>query len=142
MAGTCSIAQQPIDRREPGPSRLRVMIVDHHCDAADSTGLLVKLWGHEPYVCYSPNQALQSAGECRPHIVLLDLGLPEMDGYQLADWFRSHDPKRQMVLVALTGFGRETDRQRSAEAGFDLHLVKPVDPRRLQDVLAQQAALV
>ena len=81
-------------------------------------------------------EALELAGEFRPEVVLLDIGIPGMDGYEVARHIRQHEWGERMKLVALTGWGQETDRQRAWDAGFDAHLTKPVDHDRLNELLA------
>jgi signal transduction histidine kinase len=119
----------------PGPSR-RVLVVDDNRDAADSLALLLKLMGHEVRTAYDGPAALQEARAWRPEVVLLDIGLPGMTGYEVARRLREERPPEELLLVALTGYGQEEDRRRSQEAGLDLHFVKPVDPNALRDLLA------
>jgi PAS domain S-box-containing protein len=113
----------------------RVLVVDDNTDAADSIAILLGAAGHDVRVAYSANSALQTAVEYQPEIVLLDLGLPGMDGYEVARRLRQRAELRDTKLVALTGYGQDADRQRSQEAGFDYHLVKPVDSGTLQELL-------
>jgi PAS domain S-box-containing protein len=113
----------------------RVLVVDDNTDAADSIAILLGAAGHDVRVAYSSNSALQMAVEYQPDIVLLDIGLPGMDGYEVARRLRQRAELRDTKLVALTGYGQDADRQRSQEAGFDYHLVKPVDAGTLQELL-------
>jgi two-component system CheB/CheR fusion protein len=109
---------------EPSAARpLRVLVVDDNPDAAETCGLLIRAWGHEG-MAWSPD------------VVLLDIGLPDIDGYEVARRIRAREDGRGAVLVAMTGYGQAEDRQRSREAGFTVHLVKPVDPTALKEVLA------
>lgn len=124
----------PIETAVPG-ARWRVLVVDDNVDGADVTALLLQLLGHEAQVAYSGATALAAADEYLPNVVLLDIGLPEMDGYEVARRLRQHPLLRNAWLVAITGYGRESDRQRSKEAGFDHHLVKPVGPEKLEVLL-------
>jgi DNA-binding response OmpR family regulator len=115
-------------------SRLRILVVDGYHDAADSLGMLLSLWGHEARVAYSGRAALTMADSFRPHVVLSEIVVPELDGYRLARSLRAELPAA--VLIALTGLGREQDRTRSREAGFHDHVLKPADPDHLLEVLA------
>jgi CheY-like chemotaxis protein len=117
--------------------RRRVLVVDDNTDAANSLArLLTRLYGQDVRVSNDGPSALEAAEEFRPEMVLLDIGMPEMDGYEVARRLRSRPGFEQPLLVALTGWGQQSDRRRSAEAGFDRHLVKPVDPELLEDLLA------
>jgi CheY-like chemotaxis protein len=113
-------------------------VVDDNTDAARSLArLLTRNHGHEVRVSHDGPGALASAESFRPQVVLLDIGMPGMDGYEVAERLRSKPDLGEMTLIALTGWGQEADRRRSKEVGFDHHLVKPVDPdvlcRLLQD---------
>ena len=116
---------------------VRVLLVDDSVDAAESLALLLRLWGHEAVVANDGPGALQLVEKQRPDVALLDIGLPGMDGYELARQLRRRPGFERTVLVALTGWGQEEDRRRSQEAGFDHHFVKPVELSALQDLLAQ-----
>jgi CheY-like chemotaxis protein len=120
----------------PGPSR-RVLVVDDNVDAADSIALLLRLGGHEVRMAYDGPTALLIAQAFRPHAVLLDIGMPGMDGYEVAVRLRRQPGPPPELLVALTGWGQETDQRRSQEAGFDHHLVKPAEPAAVQRLLAE-----
>lgn len=120
-------------------SRLRVLVVDSDADAADRCALLIKRWGYDVLSCYTAAEAQRLATACEVDVALVDIGLPAIDGYQLAGWFRRQPPPRAQ-LIAVTGFGQEADRRRSQEAGFDLHLVQPINPRQLRELLAETAA--
>ena len=116
---------------------VRVLLVDDNVDAAESLAMLLRLWGHEVAVAHDGPDALRAAEAQRPEFALLDIGLPGMDGYELARRLRPQPGFGQTILVALTGWGQEEDRRRSKEAGFDHHLVKPVELSALQELLAQ-----
>ncbi len=118
---------------------LRVLVVDDNVDQADSVALLLRASGHEVRVAYSGPAALEVAVAYRPDLVLMDIGLPGMDGYEVARHLRQQPGPKDAVLVAVTGYGRESDRQRSEEAGFDYHLVKPVSMPQLEAILASLA---
>ncbi len=116
-------------------SRARVLVVDDNVDAAESIAMLLALEGHEVRSVHAAHDALEAAKSFRPHVVLLDIGLPGMDGYEVARQLRSQQTLESMRLVAITGYGQQSDRVRAREAGFDQHLVKPVDPEALHAVL-------
>ncbi len=113
----------------------RVLIVDDNQDFANSLVTLLTLSGHEARALYNGNAALAVAREFRPNTVLLDLGLPGASGYDVARSLRAENDLPRMQLVALTGYGREEDRERVIAAGFDHHLVKPVDPGLLEAII-------
>jgi PAS domain S-box-containing protein len=115
--------------------RRRVLVVDDNQDAADSLALLLRLAGQDARTAYDGPSALVRATEFRPEVVFLDIGMPGMDGYEVARQLRAAPSLRGIKLVALTGWGQEEDRRRSAEAGFDRHMVKPVEPEALRKVL-------
>jgi CheY-like chemotaxis protein len=114
-----------------------ILIVDDNQDAADSLGALLSIMGNEVHIAYDGAQALEMAGELIPQIVLMDIGLPKMNGYEAARQMRGLPGLRDALIVALTGWGQGEDRRRSREAGFDHHLVKPVALDDLQSILAQ-----
>jgi CheY-like chemotaxis protein len=113
----------------------RILVVDDNVDSADSMAILLSLDGHEVRVAFDGPTALAAAAEFSPQAVLLDIGLPGMDGYEVARRLRERTENRNILLVAITGYGQDEDRIRSKEAGFDHHLVKPVDPDILSRVL-------
>jgi signal transduction histidine kinase len=117
----------------------RILVVDDNRDAADSLALLLRLGGHEVGVAYSGEAALEVVRMTPPEVVLLDIGLPAMDGYEVARQLRVQHGS-QLLLVAISGYGQEEDRARSQEAGFDEHLVKPVDPNAVRALLAGRTA--
>ena len=118
-----------------GRSPARVLIVDDNVDAADSLALVLKLDGHTTESVYSASSALERVGPFGPDIVLLDIGLPEMDGYEVARRIRARPGLATPRLVALTGYGQSEDLRRARDAGFDDHLVKPVDLAMLERCL-------
>ncbi len=123
--------------RATGLSALRILVVDDNRDAADSLGLVLRLLGAETKVAYDGPSALQVLGAFRPTVVFVDIGMPGMDGHEVARRVRQRPEGREVVLVALTGWGQEEDRRRSRAAGFDHHLTKPVDPQELQHLLGR-----
>jgi CheY-like chemotaxis protein len=116
-----------------------MLVVDDNVDQADSTALLLRASGHEVRVAYSGPAALEAAQDYQPNLVLLDIGLPEMDGYEVARRLRQKPQLKDVRLVAMSGYGQDAYRQRSLAAGFDVHLVKPVNPQELQEILATLA---
>jgi signal transduction histidine kinase/CheY-like chemotaxis protein len=125
--------------RPAGTSGSRVLIVDDNGDAAETLADVARLWGHEVQTAPDGASALRLLREFRPQIVLLDISMPGMDGYEVARRVRSCPELGPVSLIALTGHGQEQDRRRSLEAGFDHHLIKPVDPDALCFLLAGSA---
>jgi len=121
---------------EPKVRPRRVMVVDDNADAANSLAMLLEIDGHEAQAVYTAQQALDRVEALRPDVILLDIGLPEINGYEVARRIRSLKGLEQVRLVALTGYGQSEDKQRTRDAGFDDHLIKPVDFSSLQRVLA------
>jgi len=118
--------------------RRNILIADDNQDALESLALMLRMEGHEVHCASDGEEALLLAGQRRPEIVVLDVGMPKLDGCEVARRIRAESWGRDAVLVALTGWGQEVDRRRSREAGFDMHLVKPVDPATLCDMLVTQ----
>ena len=136
--------QMPAQPREASPSNQplpqkaavkRVLVVDDNVDAADTLGMLMRSLGHEARVVYDGVQALQEAVEFRPDVVLLDIGLPGINGYEVARRLRATKAGQSAKIIAITGWGQDADRARAREAGFDVHLVKPVDEAALQHLV-------
>jgi CheY-like chemotaxis protein len=117
-------------------SRRRVLIVDDNRDLADSLTLILRRYGHTVRAVYDGESALDTVDAFGPDVVFLDIGLPGMDGFEVAQQLGLHHLRKTLRLVALTGYGQEEDTQRIAMAGFDRHLVKPVKTKELQEVLA------
>jgi CheY-like chemotaxis protein len=113
----------------------RVLVVDDNLDAAEGLAMLLSLRGHEVSTAYDGQGAIERAREIAPDVVLLDIGLPRLDGFQVARRLREEHSDRPMLLVALTGYGQERDRLRAREAGFDHHLLKPVRLEMLEQLL-------
>ena len=120
---------------EPHQTRRRLMVIDDNKDAAESMSMLFELWGHEVICAYDGRAALETAAKYRPDAVFLDIGLPGMDGYEIAARLRELPESAHTVLVAITGYGQDEDRRRSREVGIDHHLVKPVSPETLHKLL-------
>jgi CheY-like chemotaxis protein len=115
---------------------LRVLVVDDNVDTVQTLAMLLKTSGHDVRTAHTGPTALEAALDYRPSVVLLDIGLPGLNGYEVAKRIRQQPVLHNILLVAMTGYGQEIDRQRSQEAGFDHHLVKPTDFSKVQQILA------
>lgn len=120
----------------------RLLVADDNADAADSLAELLELLGHEVHVAYDGRRALETAARQRPELLLLDLGMPRLDGYEVCRRVRREPWGEQMFVIALTGWGGDEDRARTAAAGFDAHLVKPADLGTVRAALSDFAARV
>ncbi len=138
-AGGTAGARAP---EHPASHGKRVLIVDDNSDAADSLADLLRDVGHEVVVAYSPVAALEVVNTLRPEVAVLDIGLPVMDGYELAARLRANPACKNCLLIALTGYGQSHDRVRSEEGGFQHHLVKPVDIDHLMKIVAGAGAAI
>jgi PAS domain S-box-containing protein len=118
----------------------RILVVDDNKDAADSLALLLRLQGHDVRTAHSGIEALETAATYQPGMIILDIGMPGMDGYEVARRLRQQPHLKNVLLAALTGWGQQEDRRRSAEAGFDYHLVKPPEPKTLENLLMELRA--
>jgi signal transduction histidine kinase len=115
--------------------RQRVLIVEDNADIRESLRMILEVWGHEVSSAGDGRQGLELARSLRPDVALIDIGLPGMNGYEVAKTIRTAAPQLpQIKLVAITGYGQPADRERTREAGFDLHLLKPIDPQALQSI--------
>jgi CheY-like chemotaxis protein len=128
--------------KDPGPvssngHRLQILVVEDHADIAQTTALLLRLRGFQVEVAPDGPAALEAFRRAPRDVVLLDNGLPQMDGYEVARRLRAMRPKKRLLIIAVTGYGQEDDRRRSVEAGIDLHLVKPADPKVLLNLLRE-----
>ena len=118
-----------------GPSQ-RILLVDDNIDAAEALAVLLQMSGHEVHVAYDGESALDAAAQFWPSVVVLDIGLPGMDGFEVCRLLRQRAGLGRALLVALTGYGGDEIRGRTIEAGFDHHLTKPVDPSDLIRLVA------
>ena len=118
-----------------GDTILRVLVADDNVDAADSLAMLLEMLGFDARTASDGVEAVAVAEEYRPHVILLDLGMPRLDGYGACDQIRAQPWGKDIFVVALTGWSQEEHRRRTRKAGFDTHLVKPVDPIALQTLL-------
>ena len=131
---------EPAQEKTEAPiASRRLLIVDDNVDAAQSLAVLLRLYGHQVRVAHGGEEALAAVAAERPELILLDIGMPGMNGYEVASHLRKQFTPEQLTLVALTGWGQEQDRRRSKEAGFDHHLTKPVELATLRKVLASRA---
>ena len=151
--GSEFVVRLPVDRSEApksastptkcapptGPS-LRVLVVDDNVDAAQSLAQLLEAYGYDVRMAHTGPTAVTAASDYNADVVLLDIGLPELDGYEVARRIRRQPTPKKVVLVALTGYGQESDRQQSQEAGFDHHLTKPADFAKVLEILTQVTA--
>ena len=126
----------PTETAQPTGPSLRVLVVDDNVDTVTTLALLVQESGHDVRTAYDGSAVLEAALDYRPNVVLLDIGLPGLNGFEVAKRLRQQPALQNAVLVAMTGYGRESDRQRSQEAGFDHHLVKPGDFGKVLQILA------
>jgi PAS domain S-box-containing protein len=133
-AATDTTAAGPCPAPAP-PGQARILVVDDNIDAAETLATLLRLSGHDVRTAYDGLAALETTSRFNPEIVLLDIGLPGMDGYEVARELRDRRKADGLLLVALTGYGQAEDRRLSREAGFDFHLVKPVDPDALEQLI-------
>ena len=122
-------------RRRPGSRPERILVVDDNVDAAESLSRILRLQEHEVLVAHDGLAALAAAQQMNPDVVLLDIGLPKLDGLEVARRLRERAAGPRPLLVAMTGFGQAEDRARTAAAGFDHHLTKPVDPQLLHSLM-------
>jgi len=135
QAAEAPVAEPPVARL----AQTRILVVDDNGDAAESLGMVLRLLGADVRVAHDGHKAIEVFGEYEPAVVLMDIGMPGMDGYQVARTLRRQFPDHRAALVALTGWGQAKDRRLSQEAGFDHHLVKPADINALQALLASLA---
>ena len=146
--GSAFIVRLPLDipsRQETAPTpgtppskalnRCRILVVDDNKDAADSLAMLLRVDGNDIRTAYDGLEAVEAAEMFHPEVALLDIGLPKMNGYDVARRIRQQPWGRDVTLVALTGWGKDEDRRLSQEAGFNFHIVKPVDLAALESLL-------
>jgi CheY-like chemotaxis protein len=120
--------------------KLRVLVVDDNLDAVETLAMLLALWGHDVRSAGDGPTAVETAVAHRPDVVLLDISLPGMNGYEVAERLRARPELAETVLVAMTGHGQAEDKKQTLRAGFSLHLVKPVEPDVLQRLLSDLGA--
>ncbi len=124
-------------RQAAAGSKRRILIVDDLNDSVDSLALVLRLGGHEIHTAHDGLEAVQATAAFRPDVVLMDIGMPRMNGYEAARCIRQQPWGADMVLVAVTGWGQLEDKRRALEAGFDHHLTKPVEHSALEEIIAR-----
>ncbi len=140
---TLPLMDQTLERHVPGgdekaaasPLPLKILVVDDNRDGADSLSEMLQLMGNDTRTGYDGEQAVAMAVDYRPDVILLDIGLPKLNGYEACRAIRQQAWSQGMVLIAVTGWGQDKDRSRTREAGFDHHMVKPLDPQELMKIL-------
>ena len=131
-------APLPCEQRED--RQLKVLVVDDSVDSAESMAIILEMSGHSVRKAHNGPDALRAASEYRPDVVLMDIGMPGMSGHEVAQKLRETPAMREVILIAMTGYGRQVDREQSRAAGFDHHLVKPLDFDKLNEVLIASSA--
>jgi CheY-like chemotaxis protein len=134
-AGQATRPEEARPDEATAPAPLRVLVADDNVDSAETSAMLLRLWGHEVCVASDGREAMVAAESFRPQVAILDIGMPNLSGYEVAEALRATDWGRAIRLVAVTGWGQDEDRERAARAGFDRHLPKPVDPALLRPLL-------
>lgn len=119
-----------------GKPRFRILVVDDNHDSALSLAMMLSIMGHETRTAHDGESAVTTAESFLPDVVLLDIGLPKLNGYEVAQRIREQAWGASMFLIAVTGWGQDEDRQRSSEVGLNVHMVKPVEPAALERLLA------
>jgi PAS domain S-box-containing protein len=144
MAQTPALRPPPedVDSKPIAAPRRRVLVVDDNIDALKTLSMIVKLMGHDVCEAHDGMEAIERAGQHAPDVILMDLGMPKLDGFDAARQIREQPWGQSMLLVATTGWGQEEDRRRTKAAGFDHHLVKPIDHAKLRELLAAAPAPV
>jgi PAS domain S-box-containing protein len=146
--GSVFVVRFPADEGPPAPSasspreagrreRARILIVDDNKELARGLGKLLRLLGHEVEMAHDGPEGIEAARASRPEVILLDIGLPNLDGYHVARTLREEEAFRDTLIVAISGYGQDEDRRRSLEAGMDHHLTKPVDIRTIAEIITQ-----
>jgi CheY-like chemotaxis protein len=141
MLADKSMADAPTPPVPPtAPRRFKILVVDDNHDSALSLAMMLSIMGHDTRTAHDGESAVDTAEAFLPDVVLLDIGLPKLNGYEVAQRIRGTSWGASMYLIAVTGWGQDEDRQRSAEVGLNLHMVKPVEPSALEQLLAALAA--
>lgn len=134
-----AVQEEPREAQDevPGPfaARRRILVADDNADSASSLAMVLEILGNEVCTAFDGVEAVEAAETFRPDVILLDIGMPRMNGYDACRSIREQPWGKDVLLIALTGWGQEEDVRRSQEAGFDHHLVKPVEPSRLEKLL-------
>lgn len=119
--------------------KLRVLVVDDNRDSADTLAMMLRILGHDAHTAYDGQEAVDRTAELAPDAALLDIGMPRLNGYEAATQIRQLPGGDQLLLVALTGWGQDEDRDRALASGFDSHLVKPIDHQELNKLLQEHS---
>ena len=119
------------------PQHFRILVVDDNHDSALSLAMMLSIMGHETRTAHDGESAVATAESFLPDVILLDIGLPKLNGYEVAQRIRESVWGQSMFLIAVTGWGQEEDRQRSSEVGLNVHMVKPVEPAALERLLSE-----
>jgi CheY-like chemotaxis protein len=122
---------------QPPPHRFKILVVDDNHDSALSMAMMLSIMGHDTRTAHDGESAVETAESFLPDVVLLDIGLPKLNGYEVAQRIREQAWGTSMYLIAVTGWGQDEDRQRSSEVGLNQHMVKPVEPAALEKLLAE-----
>ena len=137
LAKPMADAHRPALTPQPPVHRFKILVVDDNHDSALSMSMMLSIMGHETRTAHDGETAVATAETFLPDVVLLDIGLPKLNGYEVAQRIREKSWGASMYLIAVTGWGQEEDRQRSSEVGLNVHMVKPVEPAALEKLLAQ-----
>lgn len=136
ILSTPAVAAPPATDIAPAPAaERRILIVDDNTDSAESLSMLLEITGNKTYLAHDGVAAIEAIEQHRPEVVLLDIGLPKLDGHEVCRRVREQPWGKDILMIALTGWGQEDDRRKSEEAGFNGHLVKPVDYDKLRELL-------
>ena len=122
---------------KPASQSFRILVVDDNHDSALSLAMILSIMGHDTRTAHDGESAVATAESFLPEVILLDIGLPKLNGYEVAQRIREQEWGKSMFLIAVTGWGQEEDRQRSSEVGLNVHMVKPVEPAALERLLAE-----
>ena len=122
---------------QASPHRFKILVVDDNADSALSLALMLSIMGHDTRTAHDGESAVTTAEAFLPEVILLDIGLPKLNGYEVAQRIRAASWGSSIYLIAVTGWGQDEDRQRSREVGLDMHMVKPVEPAALEKLLAR-----
>ena len=122
------------------PHRFKILVVDDNPDSALSMAMMLSIMGHDTRTAHDGESAVDTAESFLPDVILLDIGLPKLNGYEVAQRIREKAWGKSMYLIAVTGWGQDEDRQRSSEVGLNQHMVKPVEPAALEKLLAELRA--
>lgn len=134
------VTPTPASTANAASRRFRILVVDDNHDSALSLAMMLSIMGHETRTAHDGESAVETAETFLPEVVLLDIGLPKLNGYEVAQRIRENAWGASMFLIAVTGWGQDEDRQRSSEVGLNVHMVKPVEPAALEKLLAELQA--